>query len=211
MKLIYLVRHAETEWNKEKRYQGGRDIPLSNTGIEQARQLARRLRGVRFDLAYSSPLQRARQTAELLVGDNSPPIILEPAFQEISHGLWEGLRLEEIAERFPREFRLWKDKPHLVKMPQGERLHDLWRRVVPRFLELVAQAQGERILIVGHGGVNRVILMHCLRMELWDYWKLLQNSTCLNLIEKNPEGFQVKIINDLSHLNIPPTGGYPHF
>ena len=211
MKLIYLVRHAETDWNKEKRYQGGKDIPLSNTGIEQARQLARRLKKVKFDVVYSSPLQRARQTAELLSRDNSPPIILEPAFREISHGLWEGLRVDEIMERFPKEFRLWKEKPHQVKMPQGESLHDLWKRVVPRFLELVAQTQGERILIIGHGGVNRVILMYCLKMELKDYWKLIQNSTCVNLIEMTSKGFQVKIINDLSHLETPPPSGYPHF
>jgi len=211
MKLIYLVRHAETDWNKEKRYQGGKDIPLSNTGIEQARQLARQLKKVKFDVVYSSPLQRASQTAELLLRDNSPPIILEPAFQEISHGLWEGLRVDEIMERFPQEFRLWKEKPHQVKMPQGESLHDLWQRVIPRFLELVTQAQGERILIIGHGGVNRVILMYCLKMELKDYWKLIQNSTCVNLIEMTSKGFQVKIINDLSHLETPPPSGYPHF
>ena len=211
MKLIYLVRHAETDWNKEKRYQGGKDIPLSNSGIEQARQLARRLSRVKFDLVYSSPLRRARQTAELLIRGSSPPIILEPAFREINHGLWEGLRVEEIAERFSQEFRLWKEKPHLVKMPQGESLHDLRRRVLPRFLELVDQAQEERILIVGHGGVNRVILIHCLKMDLRDYWKLLQNSICVNLIEMTSEGFQVKIINDLSHLRTPPPSGYPHF
>ena len=211
MKLIYLVRHAETEWNKERRYQGGQDIPLSNTGVEQARQLAERLRKVKFDLAYSSPLQRARQTAEIIIEGNSPPIILEPAFREINHGLWEGLRVKEIAERFPREFRFWKEKPHLAKMPQGESLHDSRQRVVPRFLDLVAQEKWKRILIVGHGGVNRVILMHCLKMELRDYWKLIQNSTCVNLIDKTSQGFQVKIINDLSHLETPPPSGYPHF
>ena len=211
MKLIYLVRHAETEWNKERKYQGGQDIPLSDAGIEQARQLAVRLRKVKFDLVYSSPLLRARQTAEIIIESNSPHIILEPAFCEINHGLWEGLRVDEIAERFPHEFRLWKEKPHQVKMPQGESLHDLWQRVVPRFLELVNQANWERILIVGHGGVNRVILMHCLKMELRDYWKLIQNSTCVNLIEKTSHGFQVKVINDLSHLETPPPSGYPHF
>ena len=82
---IYLIRHGETDWNLEQRLQGAMDIPLNENGIELARETARGLRDVPFDVIYTSPLRRARQTAEIIRGDREIPLIEEPRIREIWH------------------------------------------------------------------------------------------------------------------------------
>ena len=118
---ILLARHGETSWNVEGRHQGqGFDIPLSETGQAQALALGERLREVELARAVASPLLRARGTAELALGNRAGCLRLEPAFQEIAHGEWEGRLASEIREQYPDLQRAWREAPHTVTLPGGE-------------------------------------------------------------------------------------------
>jgi len=105
---LYLTRHGQTEWNVENRFQGWSDSPLTEKGIRQAKDLAKRLRGISFDAIYSSPAGRALQTAEILRDGREIEIREHPDLREMGLGDWEGMRSEEIEARFPADFaRFW--------------------------------------------------------------------------------------------------------
>jgi len=149
----------------QRRYLGQTDLPLSETGIEQAHGLAERLREVRFTAAFSSDLQRAARTAEIVVAGTGLEVELDARLREIDAGLWEGLTAEEAKERHPKE---WAERERdLVghRFPGGESFRELKRRAVAAFVDAV-HLGGERPLIVAHLGVNRVLLSHALGMPL---------------------------------------------
>lgn len=94
---IFLVRHGETEWNRQRRLQGRTDIPLNDAGLAEARRAAKALRDVNFDRIFTSPLQRARKTAEILRGSREIPVTAEPLLIEVSFGVGEGIQLHSVA------------------------------------------------------------------------------------------------------------------
>jgi probable phosphoglycerate mutase len=123
---ILLARHGETDWNAEGRYQGqGFDIPLSPTGRSQAEALASRLADFEFTRVVASPLLRARQTAEIVLGNRSVPVTLDPDLMEIAHGDWEGCLDAEVKKRDEARRRAWRETPHLVTLPGGESLEQV--------------------------------------------------------------------------------------
>lgn len=146
MTTILLARHGETDWNREGRWQGWADPPLNDTGRAQARELAEQLRGTPFDAVYSSDLQRARETAEILAEPHGVPVIVDRDLREIDIGSWSGLTRAEIAERFPDGVR-----------PDGETHEQQAARVRGAVTRIARDHPGERVLIVGHGGTIRSI------------------------------------------------------
>jgi probable phosphoglycerate mutase len=138
---ILLARHGETQWNVEGRYQGKTfDIPLSEAGRAQALALGRRLRGLAIHRAVASPLLRARQTAELALGDRAAMLAFDPRLVELSHGEWEGRLAAEIQAEQPDLRRAWRETPHLVRLPGGESFRDVEARAWPAFQEACADA-----------------------------------------------------------------------
>lgn len=105
---LYLIRHGETKWNKLGKFQGSKDISLSEDGISQARYLAKRLDG-NFDYIYTSPLIRAKKTAEIISEKSKVVPIIFPDMREINYGDWEGLTISEIKSSYSNEFKLWKN------------------------------------------------------------------------------------------------------
>src|SRR4051812_13171405 len=110
---LLLVRHGETAWNREGRYQGRTDIPLSETGQAQVRALGERLRSIPIKIAYASPLSRAKNTAEAILAGRTPitPLWLEAGLLEISHGGWEGLLASEVERDHAEMFGTWRTLP----------------------------------------------------------------------------------------------------
>jgi probable phosphoglycerate mutase len=199
---LLLVRHGETPWNAEGRYQGQRDIALSPTGEAQARALGARLRELRIDRAVSSPLMRARRTAELALGEaRAPMLTTDEGFMEIAHGEWEGLLHREIHERDPERVRAWREAPHEVRMPGGESLQIVLDRAWPA-LERACEGLGEdgTLLIVAHDAVNRVLLCRVLGLALPRLWGFRQAPTTLNLLE-GPDVSRLEVVrlNDCTH------------
>ena len=209
---ILLARHGETLWNVEGRCQGqGYDIPLSAAGQAQAAALGLRLAAQPIHRAVASPLLRARQTAELALGDRAGLLTFDPRFMEISHGQWEGLTQDEIRAAFPGLQQAWRETPDQVQLPGGESLREVDARAWPAFLEACAGLGAEDVaLILTHDAVNRALLCRVLGLPLSRVWTFRQASACLNLLEgSDPEHLQVVRINDASHL-IPLFGEVVH-
>lgn len=209
---ILLARHGETQWNVEGRSQGQTfDIPLSATGRTQAGALGARLKDLPIVRAVASPLLRARQTAELALGDRAGLLTLDPRLMEISHGLWEGRLAEEIRADFPEAQKAWRETPHLVTLPGGEALQDVDARAWAALRDATAGlGEEEVVLLVTHDAVARTLLCRFLGLSLARVWSFRQAAACLNLMEgKDLDHLQVVRLNDASHL-IPLFGEVVH-
>ncbi len=156
MTTILLARHGETEWNREQRFQGRADPPLNATGRAQAERLAASLRGADLVAVYSSPLARARQTAEIVARGTGTELRIEPALREIDVGEWTGLTVAEVEARFPDRYASWRaHESH--GWERGESYDALGERVIPA-LHAIAEAHGDgTVLVVTHGGPIRAI------------------------------------------------------
>jgi broad specificity phosphatase PhoE len=149
---LILVRHGETDWNRDSRYQGHADPPLNEAGREQARDLANRLEPLELDAIYTSDLRRAAETAEIIRAGRDLPLIADAGLREIDVGSWSGLTRAEIELRFPGE-----------TTHDGESRDAFRARVVGTVTAIAARHDGARILIVSHGGSLRALLSHALR------------------------------------------------
>jgi probable phosphoglycerate mutase len=199
---ILLARHGETKWNAEGRYQGQVDVPLSEVGEAQARKLGDRLRDVHVDRAVSSPLLRAKRTAELALGPSREAMLrLDSGLAEIAHGTWEGLLAAEIGAMDGERLRAWREAPETVQMPQGESLQQVldraWTALQRATVDLGAD---ETLLVLAHDAVNRVLLCRILGLPLSRLWTFRQAPTTINLLEgPDLEHLDVVRLNDCTH------------
>lgn len=166
MELI-LIRHGETLWNQEGRIQGFCDIDLSDAGLRQARQLAWSLRTCLIHTIYSSPLIRARKTAEIINKYHSAPIHLDPGLREMDNGDFEGLFYQELMAREKDFIRHWLANPASVKMPHGESLLD----VQIRAWKVIENALSQRgnCLVVSHNFTIASILCRIKNISLSEF------------------------------------------
>jgi broad specificity phosphatase PhoE len=153
MATLLLVRHGETDWNRENRFQGRADPPLNEAGREQAHELAARLVGEPLTAVFTSPLQRAAETAEIVAAARRLRVVPEPGLLEIDVGSWSGLTRAEVEHRFPDGYRRWLGLAS--GWDDGETYEALGERVVPTLLRIAATHIGERVLVVTHSGPIR--------------------------------------------------------
>ena len=151
-----MARHGETDWNRESRFQGHADTTLNEAGRQQARALAERLRTEQIEAVYTSPLLRARETAEIVASVLGLPVEAVEGLQEVDVGTWSGLTRGEIEQRFPDGFRRWLEFEH--GWDGGESYENLGTRVLAVLVELASHHPGERVLVVTHGGPMRAAL-----------------------------------------------------
>lgn len=198
---VFLVRHGETPWNAEGRYQGQIDIPLSATGEQQARALWKRLEAVSIDRAVASPLRRARQTAQIALGERAGMLSLDAGLGEIAHGTWEGKLASEIDAEDPERFRAWREAPHTVQMPGGESLTQVFERVWPAFARALEGLRADQTaLVVAHDAVNRLILCKLLGLPFAQLWRFRQAPATMNLLEgPSAERLDIVRLNDCAH------------
>ena len=199
---ILLARHGETKWNAEGRYQGQVDVPLSEVGEGQARQLGERLREVHIDRAVASPLARAKRTAELALGPaRAGALKLDSGFAEIAHGTWEGLLATEIDAMDSERLRAWREAPETVQMPQGESLQQVLDRAWPALQRATVDLGTEQtLLVVAHDAVNRVLLCRILGLPLSRLWSFRQAPTTINLLEgPDVDHLELVRLNDCTH------------
>lgn len=198
---VLLVRHGETPWNREGRYQGRTDIPLSSEGRAQVQRLGDRLRDVSFAKAYASPLSRAKATAEAIVGTR--PLELDAGLLEISHGEWEGKLATEVELAHAEMFGVWRTAPgrETKAGPGAESLGDVEARAWPVLERLCSQlGPSDTGLIVAHDAVNRVLLCRVLGLPLERVWKFRQAPAALNVLAgPSLAELQVVRLNDSEH------------
>jgi 2,3-bisphosphoglycerate-dependent phosphoglycerate mutase len=167
---ILLARHGESDWNRERRWQGHADRSLTMRGEEQARALADRLGGIGLDAVYSSDLQRARATAEAVAHPRGLQVRVLPELREVDVGSWSGLTRDDARERFPADFARWLDGGPGWR--DGEGYEAMSARVLGAVASIVAAYPGGRVLVVSHGGPIRAIHAAALGMDVHAYRRL---------------------------------------
>jgi phosphoserine phosphatase len=150
MSRLILIRHGETEWNVEGRYQGQADPPLNSKGRRQARSLASKLSGAGLQRLISSPLKRAAETAQILAEILELPVFMDDRLMEIHQGDWQTLLRTEIEGQYPELFRRWESEPWQVTPPNGENLSEVQVRVDAFLDEILQRYPDSCIGIVTH-------------------------------------------------------------
>lgn len=201
---FWVVRHGESSWNVEGRYQGQTDVPLSPLGVLQASSLAERLTGQHFDAVYASDLTRALQTAQLVAErlDGLPEVRTDPRLREIDVGLLAGKLRADIEREFPDYLAALARDPWNARRPGGESMADLAARAGAAFRALGAAHPGQRVLVFTHGGVVRVAVSLALG-ELRDSWARLSvaNTGVTRVLLEEGRG-QLLSFNDAAHLEL---------
>ena len=197
---VILVRHGQTDWNLNRRYQGHSDILLNETGKKQARELGRRLAKLPLKAVYSSDLKRAVQTAEEIASFHASRVLETPVFRELNFGLWEGLTYEQIMSGWPDWLMAMYARPSIGHAPRGESFPLVRRRALAGLADCIAAHPAEMIAIVSHGGTLRTILCEALGKPLDEIWSLRQDSAALNILSCG-ESLKVEVINDTAHLS----------
>jgi phosphoserine phosphatase len=197
---ILLLRHAETDWNRERRFQGRRDISLSAAGREQARSAARLLAATPLAAVWSSPLARARETAALIAGPHGLPVCVEDDFTEMDFGEWVGLTRDEVQARFPDALSAWAETPHQARWPGAESLDEVRTRALAGLATLRAAHQGQTVCLISHGITSRVLILEALGLGPDRLWSLQISSTGISELEFRDDWTTLHRMNSLVHL-----------
>lgn len=176
---IFLIRHGQIDYGSEKRYIGITDLSLSNAGIGQVTRLKEYFSGIDIEKAFTSPLKRCMQTAEILLQGSSTDRIVLDQLKEINMGEWENRTIDYIKGNFCEMYEKRGANIDTFIPPGGESFEQLQKRVMPAFEYIVANTAGNT-LIISHAGVNRVILSKLLEFPLKDIFKISQPYGCIN-------------------------------
>jgi broad specificity phosphatase PhoE len=197
-----LVRHGETEWNRDQRIQGHLDVGLSERGREQARRLAPLLADDLPPVVYTSDLRRARDTAVILAGERAE-MVPDARFREANLGVFQGLTAAELEATYPEEYRAWRSHSAVHRPPGGESLEDLSRRCSEGLREALRNA-GPLVMVVAHGGPIRMMTCDLLGLPVSAYPRLRVENTAVATFLYRPGGFMLAGWNDVSHLRESP-------
>jgi phosphoserine phosphatase len=197
MSRLLLARHGQSLSNADRRFQGLQDVPLSELGMRQAAALGRAIRHRRVAAVYTSPLERARRTAEIAVEGLGLAVTQVHELRELSLGEWEGQTVEEISSRPGDPYTRWVRDPVTHLPPGAEPLGEVQVRVVRAMADIAAaHPDGEEALVVCHGGVISAYLAHCLGLPLSSIWRLtLSNGSITEIAPPT-----VRTVNSTRHL-----------
>lgn len=200
MTRLILIRHGQTVWNHDLRYQGHTDIALSDEGLRQAELVAGRLAREKIAAVYASDLSRAFVTAERIAGRHGVPVTGIPELREIKFGEWEGLTYRGIGEKWPEQMARLYSHPDEVVIPGGETFRELKERAAGAVDRLVEKHPEDTIAVVSHGGTIRTILCATLNIPLNHVWNIRQDNTAVNIIDYYGDRAIVSLVNDTHHL-----------
>ena len=198
---LLAVRHGATEWSQARRFAGSRDIPLAAQGRLQAEAVAQALAATAVAAVYTSPLDRARTSAEIIAKPHRVEPIVEPAFREMAFGTWEGLTRDELVARFPGEAAAWASTPHLVTPPAGEPLTAVDARVRAALSAVSEGYAGETVILVSHAIVTRLIVLAALGLGPERLWSVDASPAGITEIEYQESWATVHRMNTLAHLD----------
>lgn len=199
---IILIRHGQTEWNREERFRGHVDIDVDETGLRQAEAAAQRVTQWEVAAVYSSPLRRAMTTARIIADRLALPVVPLEGISDMNFGVWQGLSVGEVKDRYPDLFDLWRYSPHRLEIPQGECLEDVQKRAVATIDDLATRHEGETVAVVTHRVVCKVLLCHLLGLDNSHFWQMAQDATAINVFEMSEGRAAVTLLNDTCHLGV---------
>ena len=198
---VFVIRHGESTWVRERRFAGSRDVPLTDTGRRQCAAVARALAATGVAAIYASPLERARASAEVIAEPHRLPVRIVPAFAEMAFGAWEGLTRDEIRARFPEGWEQWRSAPHLCAPAGGETVSKVAERVGAGLTELQQAHADQTIVLVSHSIVMRVMVLAALGLGLDRLWTVDAAPAGITEIEYEPDWATVHRMNTVSHLD----------
>ncbi len=201
---IILVRHGETEWNRQKIFRGRADIELSETGAKQAELLAKYLSQAGVAAIYSSPLKRALKTAEAIASYHRLDIKTTSGLIDFDYGKWQGLPHQVVKASYQELYAAWLKSPHRVKMPAGESLDDVTKRAIGVVDEVIGQHAGT-VVLVSHRVVNKVLICALLGLDNSHFWNIKQDVGAITIFTYENDCFILTRHNDTSFLKAIPT------
>lgn len=191
---LYLVRHGAVISVNGKHYIGQIEAPLSERGVEQAWALRNWLESVDFSYAYCSDLTRSERTARIVIGRRDLELHISPELREISLGEWEGGSFQEIAKRYPEQYEARGRDLENWRPPGGESFADCRSRVLPMLHKILQKSCGN-VILVGHAGVNRLILCEALGVPVRNLMNIRQDYGCVNMIEYGDGRTRLHLLN----------------
>lgn len=197
---FYLIRHGESEGNREGLFRGRKDFSLTPLGVRQAKSLAQALSSVEFDLIVSSPLKRAYETAKI-VAQGRPVRIMEE-FNNINLSVWEGKKKDFIKSHYPEEWRIWITKPEELRLEGAETLFEVQKRAIKGIEKLKNEyRQGGVICIVTHRAVLKPMVAGLLNIPKPYFWRLHFDTASYSILEFERErGYTLMKLNITHHL-----------
>jgi broad specificity phosphatase PhoE len=198
---LILVRHGETEWNREGRCQGFSDVELNENGRRQIVELALSLRNERISAIYSSDLKRASDTAKAIAKYHNLPVQIEPGLREMYQGDFEGLTFVEIRERYADLLREWKENAESVRLPGGESLKEVQDRAWRVIERIRYRHPEETVVTVSHNLTIITLLCKFTDVGLNEFPRFKLQAASKNLVLFRNGRFIVDVINDVTHLS----------
>lgn len=198
---LYLIRHGETDYNRQERIQGQSDIALNERGREQARAIAERLSGEAIDIIYTSDLSRAIETAEIITDRTGAEIVAEPALRETNYGEWEGKTRHELLQLYPREVEFHRRDAFNYAPPSGEPRKELMERVVECLEDVVRKEKGKRVAVVTHTGPCYIFVHYVLGVAVKARSPFRIENGSITIIERCRGWWELVLLNDTSHLD----------
>ena len=183
---LLLIRHGQTDWNREGRYTGQSDIPINERGKEQARQVAAQLQEMPPDVIISSDLIRARTTAEIIAAPYNLPVHTDPRLREIDQGVWEGMTFSDIKAKYAAEFAARSADPLSVAPPGGETVGQVRERVLAAVTDITRRHAGKRVAIVAHGLALAIIKAHFPQTPITEVWDLIPPNAEVETLSVSP-------------------------
>lgn len=206
---LFLVRHAETEWNTARIFQGHLDSNLTAKGLRQAEELAERLAVEKITALYSSDQGRAMRTAEVLAARLGLEVRPTEELREIHCGDWTGKSYDEVQAGWPEHFEDWRERPHIHCMPGGETVRGVQERGLRFITGIWERHPGESVCAVTHHTIVRSILVEFQGRPLAGLWKGPRQPNCaINLLERRNGEVTALAIADTAHLSEVATSGH---
>jgi len=200
---IYLVRHGQVEGHEEKRYNGQVNVSLTQLGIEQSERVCECLAGIPLDAVYSSDLVRSSYCAELIAAMHDLRVSTHESLRELHIGDWEGRTWAELQEKYPEDWQARLQDLVNFQVPGGESLQDAADRIRPTIQKIIEHHVSGDVVLVAHGGANRIILLDAIGAPLEQAFSIEQDYGCLNIIDYFADGHSVvKLLNSTAHQDL---------
>ena len=195
--IIYLIRHGQTEYNDKNIFRGQLDIPLNSYGISQAESIGKTLKIIGFDAIYSSPLIRAKKTAEIINKYQSDKInfYIENDFTDLNYGTWQAKSHKEVKKTYSKLYYEWETSPYNIQLPGGESLYEAQKRSFNSLKKIINKNSDKIICIVSHRVTNKLLISKILGIPKTGFWKIRQDTGCINIIEYSNKKFTVIKLN----------------
>lgn len=179
---FFLIRHGEVANNADKCYNGHNDVDLSAEGLSQMEAIADRLKTEPIKAVYCSDLIRTVKGGRIIAEKHSLKIISLQKLRELNYGRWDGKKLDDIKRLYPKELKARYDDIVNYRIQGGETLIELNNRILQVIKDIINKHKGESIAVVSHGGVNRIILLWALNIDLKNFHRIQQNYAALNIV-----------------------------